>query len=143
MRTGSPGNDDLHLGRDPPADLVIEAENTHDADPSVEVWRRFGVPEVWVCDVNSLRILALRADGTYAEVEKSVAFPFLTAAEILEWVSHPQTGNETAWTKELRQWVRDVLVPRARLNREAEEPDPWPRRPCLPVRAIPTTGRRA
>lgn len=103
---------DLHLRRDPPPDLVIEAVHTHDAEESVEVWRRFGVPEVWVGSAGSLQILALQSDRTYAEVAKSVAFPFLTAAEILGWVCRPQTGNETAWTKELRRWVRDVIVPR-------------------------------
>lgn len=106
------GKTKLHLRQDPPPDLVIEAVNTHDADASVEVWRRFGVPEVWVCDASSLQILALQPDGNYAESKTGVAFPYLTAAEIFEWVTRPTGGNDTAWFKELRQWVRDVLRPR-------------------------------
>ena len=108
------GRENLHLRRDPPPDLVIEAVNTHEADAAVEVWRRFRVPEVWVCDVDSLQILALQRTRQYVEVAQSVSFPFLTAAEILEWASRPQTGSETDWIKALRAWVRDVLAPRAR-----------------------------
>lgn len=108
------GRRDLHLRRDPPPDLVIEAVNTHDADESVEVWRRFGVPEVWVCDVKALKILALQADGFYAEVKQSVAFPFLSDTEIFEWATRSSDGNDTAWVKALRLWVREVVVPRAR-----------------------------
>jgi Uma2 family endonuclease len=104
----------LRLRRDPPPDLVIESVNTHEADEAIEVWRRFRVPEVWVCDVDALRILTLQANRRYAEVPNSVAFPFLTAAEVFEWVSRPQTGSETDWLKQLRAWVRDVLAPRAR-----------------------------
>jgi Uma2 family endonuclease len=108
------GRENLHLRRDPPPDLVIESVNTHAADNAVEAWRRFRVPEVWVCDGDSLQILALQRNRKYAEVAASVSFPFLTAAEILDWVSRPQTGSETDWIKQLRVWVREVLLPRAR-----------------------------
>jgi Uma2 family endonuclease len=104
----------LSLRRDPPPDLVIEAVNTHEADEAVEVWRRFGVPEVWVCDVDALQILSLQPDGRYAEVPNSRAFPFLTAAEIFGWVSRAHDGPETEWIAQVRAWVRDVLAPRVR-----------------------------
>lgn len=114
------GKSRLHLRVDPPPDLVIEAVNTHDADAAVEVWRRFGVPEVWVCDLSSLQILALQPDGTYADSDASVSFPFLSAAEVLGWVSRPQTGNDAAWARELRRWVREVVAPRARASEEGK-----------------------
>jgi Uma2 family endonuclease len=108
------GRMDLHLRRDPPPDLVVEAVNTHDADESVEVWRRFGVPEVWVCDGKSLRILALQPDGRYAETPASPAFPFLSPIEILDWITQPHTVSETKWIKELRKWVAGTLAERYR-----------------------------
>ena len=104
----------LHLRTDPPPDLVIEAVNTHDAEEAVEVWRRFGVPEVWVEDGNGLRILSLQPDGTYSQITTSLAFPFLTSMEIHEWITKPSPGSETAWLKALRQWVAETLVPRAK-----------------------------
>ncbi|MCA1685578.1 MAG: Uma2 family endonuclease [Planctomycetia bacterium] len=110
------GKRQLHLRRDPPPDLVIEAVNTHDAEESVEVWRRFGVPEVWVCDGKSLQILCLQPDGRYAESPVGSAFPYLKPDEILGWVNKAldETETETDWIKQLRAWVRDVLAPRAR-----------------------------
>ena len=110
------GRTDLNLRRVPPPDLVIEAVNTHGAEESVEVWRRFGVPEVWVCDGDTLQILSLQPDGSYAEVSSSPAFPYLPAVEMLEWVNKPlaESETETTWMKQLRAWVRDVLEPRAR-----------------------------
>jgi Uma2 family endonuclease len=108
------GKKKLNLRQDPPPDLAVEAVNTDEADAAVEVWRRFGVPEVWVYDADALHILALQANGRYAERVQSMAFPFLSAAEVFGWVSRPQVGSETDWIKELRRWVRETLVPRAR-----------------------------
>jgi Uma2 family endonuclease len=108
------GKDKLHLRVDPPPDLAIEAVYSHAAARAVEVYRRFGVPEVWVCDEVGLRILVLQANGRYAKAEASAAFPFLAAAEIFDWVRRPQTVSETEWVKEVRRWVRETLVARWR-----------------------------
>jgi Uma2 family endonuclease len=104
----------LHLRKDPPPDLAIESVNTHDADAAVEVWRRFGVPEVWVEDGDSLQILALQTTGQYAESTHSVSFPFLAASEIHEWVSRPETELDTDLIKALRKWVAGPLLERYR-----------------------------
>ncbi len=106
------GKENIDLRFDPPPDLAIEAVYTHGAAPAVEVWRRFRVPEIWACDEDRLRILAIGADGRYAESGMSIAFPFLTATEVFEWVSRPQTCSETDWIKDVRRWVRKVLVRR-------------------------------
>jgi Uma2 family endonuclease len=115
------GKENINLRRDPPPDLVVEAVNTHDADATVEVWRRLGVPEVWVCDAESLQILALQADGSHARTPNSVAFPYLTAGEIFGWVTRPAEGSETAWIKELRRWVAGALPERCRKAEQAPE----------------------
>ena len=107
------GNRDIHLRKDPPPDLVSEIVKSLDDDIAVEVYRRFGVPEVWVCEESAFTILILQPNGEYASSESSAAFPFLKSAEILEWVSRPQTTSETEWLKSLRQWVRDVLLARS------------------------------
>jgi Uma2 family endonuclease len=104
----------LNLGVDPPPDLALEAVATHDADDAVEVYRRFRVPEVWICDEAELTILVLHPSGHYAEAPTSLAFPFLSASEIHSWISGSQEQTTTVWTREVRQWVADVLVPRHR-----------------------------
>jgi Uma2 family endonuclease len=108
------GKKEIDLRVDPPPDLAIEAVHTHGAATALEVLRRLRVPEVWVCDDDGLRILVLRANRRYAESDKSLAFPFLTAAEILDWAQRPQVASDLEWMMELRQWVQEVLVPRVR-----------------------------
>ena len=80
------GKDKIDLRMDPPPDLAIEAVHTHAATAAVEVYRRLGVPEVWICDDKRFRILVRQANGRYAEAGASAAFPFLSAAEIVDWV---------------------------------------------------------
>jgi Uma2 family endonuclease len=106
------GKTDINLRTDPPPDLAIEAVHTHDARAAVEVYRRLGVPEVWICDGERLRVLVRQANGRYAASESSAAFPFLKAAEIFAWVTRPTAVSETEWVNELRRWVRETLVPR-------------------------------
>ena len=108
------GKDKLHLKSDPPPDLAIEAVHSHDANAAIEVYRRFKVPEVWVCDEYALRILVLQPNGRYVESSTSASFPFLTAAEVYDWVRKPQTEPDTTWIKQLRTWVKRTLKPRAR-----------------------------
>jgi Uma2 family endonuclease len=108
------GKKRIDLRVDPPPDLVIEAVYTHDAEAAVEVWRRFGVPEVWVVDQTGLCILLLQAGGEYVESEASAIYPFVARAEIYEWVTRSPEMPELEWSRELRQWVVDVLVPRVR-----------------------------
>jgi Uma2 family endonuclease len=115
------GKEKLHLRTDPPPDLAIEAVHSHDADAAIEVYRRFKVPEVWVCDEAELVILVLEPSGRYAASATSAAFPFLSAAEVFDWVSRPQTLTETEWIKGLRRWVRRTKKPRVR--RQDRNPD--------------------
>lgn len=106
--------EDLDLRIDPPPDLAIEVVHTHDAKEAIEVLRRLRVPEIWIGDADGLRILVRRANGRYVRSEASTAFPFLTADEIFERANSLSSGLDSDWTKEVRRWVQDVLVPRVR-----------------------------
>ena len=106
------GKKKISLKVDPPPDLAVEAVATHKADDAVEVYRRFRVPEVWICDQNQLTILVLQQNGRYIAAERSHAFNFLAASEIHSWVSRSGYDSDTAWTIDLRRWVAQVLAPR-------------------------------
>ena len=108
------GKTTIDLRVDPPPDLALEAVYSHGARAALEVYRRLGVPEVWVGAETRLRILVLQANGEYAESESSAAFPFLKTAEIADWIYRPQDGSETQWLKDVRRWVRATLIPRVR-----------------------------
>ena len=90
------GKETSTSGVDPPPDLAIEVVHTHAATQAVEVLRRLGVPEVWVCDEDGLRILVLQANGRYAESETSLAFPFLTAGRDLRMGQPARTASDDA-----------------------------------------------
>jgi len=106
------GQKKISLRIDPPPDLAIEVVASHDADDSVEVYRRLRVPEVWICDQDQLTILVLQPTGRYAPAERSHAFNFLTASAIHSWISRGQDDSNTAWIIDLRRWVAEVLAPR-------------------------------
>jgi hypothetical protein len=78
------------------------------------VYRRIRVPEVWICDEAELAILVLQPDGRYARSTTSASFPFVSAAEIHDWVSRPQAMSDTEWMNALHRWVRRTLKPRVR-----------------------------
>ncbi|MGP0065881.1 MAG: Uma2 family endonuclease [Isosphaeraceae bacterium] len=108
------GKDRIHLRTDPPPDLAIEAVHSHDARQAIEVYRRFRVPEVWICDETELVILVLHPNGQYARSPTSATFPFLSAAEAYDWMRRPQTESELEWVDAMRRWVRRTLKPRVR-----------------------------
>ena len=112
----------IDLRTDPPPDLAVEVVYSHDASHAIEVYRRLGVPEVWVATERAFSIRTLDRPGKgrrYREVDRSAAFPFLTAAEIAEWTYRESPDGETRWLRDLWAWVRDVLAPR----RDAEGRD--------------------
>jgi Uma2 family endonuclease len=108
------GKDKIDLRTDPPPDLAMEAVYSHDAEAAVEVYRRFRVPELWICDESELVILVLQPNGEYAASTTSVALPYLSAAEIHHWLNQPQSVSELDWVTSLRRWVRRTLRPRLR-----------------------------
>jgi Uma2 family endonuclease len=104
----------IDLRIDPPPDLAIEVINTHKADSALKVYRRLGVPEVWVCEEGSLDFLLRQANGQYSRSPNSLAFPFLNSAELLNWMDRPYSGPDVDWMEEVHRWVFDVIVPRVR-----------------------------
>ncbi len=106
------GKKTLDLRVDPPPDLAIEAVYSHAAEAALEVYRRLRVPEVWVAEQNRVSIRVLDARHRYQESTVSLAFPFLSAAEIHGWIVRDHDDSDTSWMKALRAWVRETLKPR-------------------------------
>ncbi|MCA1685752.1 MAG: Uma2 family endonuclease [Planctomycetia bacterium] len=139
----------IDLRVDPPPDLAVEVVVSHPVKDALEVYRRLRVPEVWVCDGQSLRILKFGDDNRYAEAGASAALPFLTADEILGWVQRPESGKGSRWRLEIRRWVAETLAARqlprrADSGRQSQAFSPR-EAPCettrLPGRGRPRRGR--
>jgi Uma2 family endonuclease len=112
----------IDLRVDPPPDLAVEVVYSHDVSRAIEVYRRLGVPELWIATERKFSILGLDRPGRgrrYREVDRSVGLPFLSADEIAEWIYRDAPDGETQWLRELKAWVRDTIVPRLHVGDEA------------------------
>ena len=87
------GKEVIIVGQDPPPDLVLEVDITNPSDRRLPIYALLGVPEVWRYDGYSLEFLAL-ANGAYQPIEKSLSFPDLPSAIIVEYVQKRLTLGE-------------------------------------------------
>jgi Uma2 family endonuclease len=97
------------VGQDPPPDLVLEVDITNPSDRRLPIYALLGVPEVWRYDGYWLEFLALQ-DGEYTAIEKSLSFPDLPAAIIVEYVQKRLVLGESATLREFRKWIRANVV---------------------------------
>jgi Uma2 family endonuclease len=111
-----------NLDVDPPPDLAIEIEITHSLLDKLGIYAGIGVPELWRYDGETLTVMLLQTDGTYAASETSLSFPFLPMAEFVRFLHAHDPEEETRWGRSFRAWVREVLLPRFR-QAEGEQPD--------------------
>jgi Uma2 family endonuclease len=99
------GKREIDLVVDPPPDLVIEVEITSPAVSKLPIYARLGVPEIWLTDGRSVRILRL-ADGEYRASERSEVLPFLTESVLSEFLEQCRTLTTLAWRRMVRNWAR-------------------------------------
>ncbi len=110
------GNTEINLEVDPPPDLAIEVESSHRSRDMMEIYARLKVPEVWRFHVRSgkLQFDALQPYGSYLPVERSLNLPMLTPDLVLELLARCPDQDEMTWDREVRDWLRDILLPRFR-----------------------------
>ena len=106
---------DVDLSTQPPPDLAIEVEVTHRADDSDRglgpARRPRGLAvRTWTARRSSSAVR--QADGTYAPVPRSLAFPELEPADVLSQLRLAAELGSSRWSAQLDDWVRDVLLPR-------------------------------
>lgn len=97
------------VGQDPPPDLVLEVDITNPSDRRLPIYALLSVPEVWRYDGYSLEFLALEK-GEYKPIEKSLSFPDLPAAVIVEYVQQRLILGESGTLRGFRKWVRANIV---------------------------------
>jgi Uma2 family endonuclease len=99
------GQKELDLHTDPPPDLVVEVEIPPSALDRMSIFAAVGVPEVWRCDAERIRVLRL-TEGTHTEAEQSLAFPMLTAERLTQFLEASRQMSRTAWLQSVRDWAR-------------------------------------
>ena len=105
---------DIDLAVQPPPDLAIEVEVSHSADAALVAWGRLGVPEVWRFQPKSSQfsILVRRDDGSYSQSERSLVFPALSSADVLEQLTRANELGADRWNEQLEAWFSGVIRPR-------------------------------
>lgn len=103
----------IDLRIDPPPDLAIEIEISRTVTDRIGIYAALGVPEIWACSEERLRVLSLRPDATYEERPDSVLLPFMPLDELLPYADqHMAVGVTAAFLRALRAWVRSRILPR-------------------------------
>ncbi len=74
---GQPEDAELDLSVTPPPDLAIEVDISPPEVAKLPIYAALGVPEIWRYDGRAVTYLARTADGQYAAVDRSPAFPDL------------------------------------------------------------------
>lgn len=97
----------LDIVNDPPPDLVVEVDITSSSTRRLKIYRALQVPEVWQCRAQTLEIKRLQ-DGEYVDCEFSLAFPMVTAVDLLRFLEEGKdTDDDNAVIRSLRSWIRE------------------------------------
>jgi Uma2 family endonuclease len=94
---------------DPPPDLAIEVDVTNSSLDRMSIYASLGVPEVWRLDGASLTFHILGNRGKYARRTKSMAFPGLTPADLMQFMALRGTLDETTVARQFRTWVQQRI----------------------------------
>jgi Uma2 family endonuclease len=105
------GRLDLDLESDPPPDLVIEVEVSRSLLDRLGILAAMGVGEVWRFDGQTLRVMRLTPDGTYAPDTQSGCFPFLPIDEFAGYIRMRDGMGDAQILRAFRAWVRANLAP--------------------------------
>ncbi|MBW4551641.1 MAG: Uma2 family endonuclease [Aphanocapsa sp. GSE-SYN-MK-11-07L] len=94
-------------------DLIMEVALTHSSLDKLPIYANFAIPEVWRYlsagerqpTTRYLRIYHLK-NQSYTESDRSLHFPFLTAATVLQFLDQSDTFGLMPSLRLLREWLQ-------------------------------------
>jgi Uma2 family endonuclease len=99
------GKDRIDLSVDPPPDIVVEIDVSHESKRKLSFYAALGVPEVWRYDGRRVRIYHLTGNQ-YFETPASAAFQVLTSDALTSFVEQSKTAGQSATLRSFREWLR-------------------------------------
>lgn len=99
------GNEQIDLRVDPPPDIVVEIDISHESTRKLAIYAAMGVPEVWRYDGKRAHILQL-AGQEYLEVNDSLVLPVFTTELLSRFLEQGKTEGQTAVRRSFREWLR-------------------------------------
>ncbi len=100
--------EELDLETAPPPDLAIEIDITSSSMNKLAIYSALRVPELWLYNGRVLKFYQL-AEIEYIERDFSIAFPFVSVAEMAGFFTRTQTIGEMALLKSFRSWVKGKI----------------------------------
>ncbi|MGI0488845.1 Uma2 family endonuclease [Pantanalinema rosaneae CENA516] len=111
------GQSEINLETDPPPDLILEVALSKSAIDKLPIYARLGIPEVWRYLSQpgdnflkgQLLIYRLQDQG-YVESNTGLAFPFLPAGKILQFIDESDALGLMSALRNFRQWVQETTA---------------------------------
>ena len=91
---------------DPPPDLAVEVEMSHSLVGRIHIYAAMKVAEIWRFNGRELRFCVFGDDGQYHDTDRSQAFPFLSPADLMPYLSVPNDDDETSRIRRYVDWLR-------------------------------------
>jgi Uma2 family endonuclease len=88
------GKEEIDPDSDPPPDVAVEIDVTNTSTTKFEIYRSFGVPEIWHFDGKRMRLYRLGEDK-YIEISESRFLPGLTATVLTDFIGQSRTQGRT------------------------------------------------
>jgi Uma2 family endonuclease len=106
----------IDLAIDPPPDLILEVELSRSSLNKFAIYAQLGIPEVWryiskpgdTFLKGQLFIHYLDGDR-YREDDHGLAFPFLSAGRILQFIDQSDVEGLPKALRDLRSWVETTI----------------------------------
>jgi Uma2 family endonuclease len=95
----------IDLKTDPPPDIVIEVDISHESTSKLAIYAGMGVPELWRYDGRRVHIYQL-LEQRYVEVAASNTFPMITNEVLLRFLEQNKLEGQTAVLRSFREWLR-------------------------------------
>jgi Uma2 family endonuclease len=107
----------IDLMRDGAPDLVADVTLTRSLIDPLPIYAEFGIPELWCYSSQAgedfckgeFRMYALQG-GRYSPISKSLAFPFLPARQVQDFIAQSDAIGLMPALRVLRAWVAEVLA---------------------------------
>jgi Uma2 family endonuclease len=95
----------IDLKTDPPPDIVVEVDISHESTRKLAIYAGMGVPELWRYDGQQVYIYQL-LDHRYVEITASQTFPMISSDGLTRFLEQSKTAGQTAALKSFRTWLR-------------------------------------
>jgi hypothetical protein len=90
--------------------LAIEVDITSSSLNRMSIYATLRVPEVWRYNGKVLTFNELQADGSYAVIAHSKAFPLISPADLMKFLPMREQMDENAVIRQFREWVRQRIA---------------------------------